>query len=203
MRNPIAPMKETSRTMNERALRVRPLAAEDEEKMRAMFSRLSEKSIYHRFHMPYPKVPEWMSSHLSKTNRPGEYSLVAIAGDEIVAHAMYVVEGVGEAEMAVVVEDRWQSRGVGKLLLFHLALVAGRRGVETFTATVLGENRRMLGLFDSVFTKVEYRIKGGAYHVRVPLSALKPVSKLEALDAPDGESRCGEAASYPGIEKVA
>lgn len=170
-----------------------------------MFDRLSEKSIYHRFHMPYPKVPEWMVAHLSKAERGDGESLVAVAEEEIVGHAMYAEEGVGEAEMAIVVEDEWQSRGAGKLLLFHIALEARRRGIETFTATVLGENRRMMGLFESVFTKVEYGIKGGAYHVRVPLCGIKPVSKLEVLDldAPDKERRCDEAASYREIEKVA
>ncbi|MGH3086946.1 MAG: GNAT family N-acetyltransferase [Rubrobacteraceae bacterium] len=197
------PMKETIRPKNDGALNIRRPSANDREKLRDMFDRLSEKSIHHRFHMPYPSVPEWMAVHLSKANRPGEGSLVAVAEGEIIAHAMYVVESLGEAEMAVMVEDRWQSRGVGKLLLFHLALEAKRRGVETFTAVVLGENRRMLGLLDTVFANVEYVAGGGAYKVRVPLSALKPVSKLEVLDAPNGESRRVEAAPHQEIEKVA
>ena len=55
-------------------------------------------------------------------------SLVAVAGGEIVGHAMYAREnGDDEAEVAVVVEDRWQSRGVGKLLLAGLARLTGRR----------------------------------------------------------------------------
>jgi GNAT superfamily N-acetyltransferase len=183
------------------SVEIRAMTAEDEEKLRVMFSRLFGKSIYHRFHMPYPEVPGWMVAHLSKAGRPGEAFLVAVAEDEIVAHAMYVEEGSGEAEMAVVVEDRWQSKGVGKLLLFRLALEARRKGIEAFTATVLGENRRMIGLFDSVFREVEYGIKGGAYHVRVPLCALKPVSKLEVLDAPDEQA--GDVASHRVMERVA
>lgn len=160
------------------------MVAEDKETLRAMFSRLSEKSICHRFHMPYPSVPEWVAAHLSKADRPGEGSLVAVVGNEIVGHAMYVREGRNEAEFAVVVEDGWQSRGVGKLFLFRLAAHARSRGIETFTATVLGENRRMMGLLEATFADVRRVAGGGAYEVRVPLSSLKPVSKLEALEAP-------------------
>lgn len=166
------------------ALKIREMKPEDGEGLRAMFGRLSEKTIYHRFHMPYPEVPAWMVAHLSNTGRYDTRSLVAVAGDEVVGHAMYVVEAGDEAEFAVVIEDGWQSRGVGKLLLFHLALEARRNGVGTFTAAVLGENRRMLGLLDAAFAEVERAAGGGVYRVRVPLSGLKPASKLDVLDVP-------------------
>ncbi len=208
MRNSIVPpIKETSHPRSGDALRVRPLAAEDGEKLRGMFSRLSEKTIYRRFLMPYPRVPDWMAAHLSKVDRPHEQSLVVVAEGEIVGHAMYVRENGDEAEFAVVVEDEWQSRGVGKLLFFRLALEARHRGVEVFTATILGENRRMLDLLDVVFSTLEYEMKGGVYHVRVPLSSLKPMSKLEVLDAPGGgsteEVRRNGIAPYREIESLA
>ena len=56
---------------------------------------------------------------------------------------MYVRFDAGDsAEFAIVVEDRCQARGIGKLLLSALAERAGREGVKTFTGAVLGENRR-------------------------------------------------------------
>ncbi len=95
------------------AVLVRPVALEDEEGLRGMLSRLSRESIYLRFHAPYPRVPEWAVVSFADANRRDGESLVAVANGEIVGHAMYVRQGADEAEFAVVVEDRWQARGVG------------------------------------------------------------------------------------------
>jgi len=97
-------------------------------------------------------------------------SLVAVVGEEIVGHAIYVRSDSGsDAEFALVVEDRWQSKGVGKMLLSELAERARHRGVETFSGEVLGENRRVLGLLDAVFVGVDQLLRDGVYHVRVRL----------------------------------
>ena len=85
---------------------------------------------------------------------------------------MYAREGEGaEAEMAIVVEDEWQSRGVGTSLLLELEERAAFRGIETFTAEVLLENRPMLGLAARLFAGTGYSIEDGAYRVRMPLRA--------------------------------
>ena len=80
-----------------------------------MFSRSTLGTIYRRFHSPFPRVPEWMLERLTNVDhRDAESLLVAVVGDEIVGHALYVLAGGGrEAEAAVVFEDGWQSRGSG------------------------------------------------------------------------------------------
>ena len=165
------------------AVLVRPVALEDEEGLRGMLSRLSRESIYLRFHAPYPRVPEWAVVSFADANRRDEGSLVAVANGEIVGHAMYVRQGADEAEFAVVVEDRWQARGVGKRLLRVLAARARDRGVETFTGNMLGENRRMLGLVRSAFGGVGYAIRDGAYQVKAPLRTPEPAAGPEASAA--------------------
>jgi hypothetical protein len=72
------------------------------------------------------------------------------------------------------VEDGWQSKGVGQLLLSESSERAKLGGVETFTGEVLGENWRVLGLLNAVFAEVGYVIRGGLYHFRVPLRTLEP-----------------------------
>ena len=91
---------------------------------------------------------------------------------------MYERENRGEAEIAVVVEDRWQAKGVGKLLLSGLAREANRRGIGTFTGLALGENRRVLDLTNAVFAEVSYAIRDGLYDIRMPLRTLKPVAVI-------------------------
>jgi GNAT superfamily N-acetyltransferase len=140
-----------------------------------MFGRLGQDTIYKRFHTPYPRVPEPMLTHLM--GQGGGRSLVAVAEGEIVGHALYAGGPGGEAEVALVVEDGWQSQGIGKLLLSGLARKAAGRGVEAFTAVALGENRRVLGLADSVFAGARHTLKGGSYEMFMPLRGLRPVPK--------------------------
>ncbi len=147
----------------------------DAERLRAMFSRVSPETIYRRFHIPYPDVPERTLALMLGVDHHDKEFLVAVAEEEIVGHAMYVRLGDGnEAEMAIIVEDGWQSMGVGKLLLSELAERAKLRGIEIFTGEVLGENRRMLGLA-AMFAETDYTIKDGLWHVRMPLRSLEPV----------------------------
>jgi GNAT superfamily N-acetyltransferase len=142
----------------------------DGERLRRMFSRTSSETIYQRFHIPYPEVPErTIALILDVEDDHDKRSLVAVADEEFVGHAMYVRLGGGtEAEMAIIVEDGWQSRGVGKLLLSELAQRARLRGIELFTGEVFGTNRRMLGLA-AMFAGTGYTVEDGLYHVRMPL----------------------------------
>jgi GNAT superfamily N-acetyltransferase len=156
---------------------IRVAAPRDAERLRQMFSRVSPESIYRRFHVPYPDVPERTLALMSGVeDQHDKESLVAVAGGEIVGHAMYARLGDGgEAEMAIIVEDAWQSKGVGKSLLSELAQRARLRGVELFTGEVLGENRRMLALA-AMFAETDYTLKDGLYHVRMPLRTLEPTA---------------------------
>jgi hypothetical protein len=90
---------------------VRPVSSEDREALGRMLSRLSARTIYERFHAPYPSVPAWALAGMVEADHDDKVALVAVVGAEILGHAMYVRLGSGEAELAVVVEDGWRSRG--------------------------------------------------------------------------------------------
>jgi GNAT superfamily N-acetyltransferase len=164
-----------------RAVSVRFASSEDREKLGRMLSRLSPRTIYERFHAPYPRVPGWALAGMLEVDHHDKESLVAVAGDEIVGHAMYVRTGNdGEVEFAVLVEDGWQARGVGRLLLTELAAVARSRGIGLFTGSVLGENRRALGALAAVYAGMRYEISEGSYQVRVPLRGLEATTERAA-----------------------
>jgi RimJ/RimL family protein N-acetyltransferase len=154
----------------ENAVLVRPASQEDEESLRRMLSRLSRESVHLRFHAPLPRAPKWAVAMFANSDRRYGESLVAVAGGEVVGHAMYVRQDGGDtAEFAIVVEDRCQARGIGKQLLCALTKSAGREGVKHFTGAVLGENRRMFGLLRSAFERVGYAMEDGAYAVNAPV----------------------------------
>ncbi len=125
---------------------VRPVSTAEREALGRILRRLSRRTIYERFHAPYPRVPAWALAGMVEVDRDRREAVVA--GEAIVGHAMYAREGAaGEAEFAVVVEDGWQSKGVGRLLLAELVAKARLRSIDLFTGTVLGENRRALDAF--------------------------------------------------------
>jgi GNAT superfamily N-acetyltransferase len=159
-----------------RVVSIRVATPRDKGKLREMFSRLSPETIYRRFHIPHREVPERTQALMLDVDHHDKDFLVAVAGEEIVGHAMYVKVGDGsEAEMAIIIQDGWQSKGVGKLLLSKLAKRARLRGIETFTGEVLGKNRPMLGLA-AMFAEADYTIKNGLCHVRMPLRTLEPTA---------------------------
>jgi GNAT superfamily N-acetyltransferase len=160
--------------MNYKQIYVRVATGHDREMLRGMFDRSSPETIYRRFHIPYRKVPEWMLSLMLGTDHLDKEVLVAVAEAKIVGHAMYVRLGDDdEAEMAITVEDRWQSIGVGKALLMELAQRARLRDIAAFTGEVLGHNRPMLGLA-AMFPGTDYSIGEGVCRVRMPLQATVP-----------------------------
>jgi GNAT superfamily N-acetyltransferase len=150
----------------------------DKERLREMFSRLSSETIYRRFHLPYSQVPERILTLMLNVDHHDNEAFLAVVGGEVVGHAMYVrLENERCAEVAFVVEDGWQSRGIGKLLLSQIAEKARARGVEYFTGGVLEGNQRVLDLLDAVFTEVRYVVSAGLYQFRVPLRTLKPTTE--------------------------
>ena len=155
---------------------IRVATSHDGEKLRGMFSRASSETIRRRFHIPYPEVPGWMMALMLDVDHHDKEALVAVAEEKVVGHAMYVrLEDGAEAEMAIIVEDGWQSKGVGKALLSELEERASLRGIETFVGEVLGENRPMLGLA-AMFAGTGSTIEDGVYHVRMPLRTPRPTT---------------------------
>ncbi|MBA2713916.1 MAG: GNAT family N-acetyltransferase [Rubrobacteraceae bacterium] len=162
--------------MNDTQVYIRVATTLDREKLRGMFSRTSSETIYRRFHIAFQKVPEWMESLMLGTDHHHKEALVAVAEEMIVGHAMYVrLDNVTEAEMAIIVEDGWQSKGVGKSLLSELEERARFRGIETFTGEVLSTNRAML-MLAAMFGGTGHTIEDGVYHVRMPLRRLEPTA---------------------------
>ena len=145
---------------------MRAMHAADELQLARMFERLSSDSLYYRFFSP---VSAAMATTLEfgRLDEAGHVARVALLGDEIVAAARYDVVSPGVAEIAFVVADEHQGRGIGTLLLEHLAVVARSQGIHHFAADTLASNAKMLGMFAAAGWDRECRIRrgGGAHAV--------------------------------------
>jgi acyl-CoA synthetase (NDP forming)/GNAT superfamily N-acetyltransferase len=128
--------------------RVRPVSPADAPALRTFLGGLSPNSRWLRFFSLGVNLDK-AAEMAAKGHRPGAYGLIVTTGAEerIVAHAVFERERPNRAEVAFAVADEMQGRGLATVLIAHLAQVASARGVTTFTATVLPENRRMISVF--------------------------------------------------------
>jgi acyl-CoA synthetase (NDP forming)/RimJ/RimL family protein N-acetyltransferase len=96
--------------------------------------------------------------------------LIALAGDpeRIVGHAEYIRERPGRAEVAFEVAGAWQGHGIATVLLAQLAELASEQGIDTFTATVLPANHRMIGVFRDSGFATEVSVACGELQVEFP-----------------------------------
>ena len=120
---------------------------EDEAAVRAFLEALSPDATRLRFFSGAPDL-QWAARHAIDVDYGDRDGLVATTGKgRVVAHAEYVRAEDGDAEVAFAVADEYQGRGLGTILLAHLAESAAEHGIERFSAEVLPENYRMLEVF--------------------------------------------------------
>ncbi|MEY2476866.1 MAG: hypothetical protein QOG87_2181 [Actinomycetota bacterium] len=150
---------------------VRPIEARDATGLEAFHSRLSPESIYRRFFSVHPALTPREVARFTTVDHHDREALVAVAGDAIVGVARYDRSSGGGAEVAVVVEDAWQRRGVATLLLGALAVRARAGGIDTFVADTLLENQRMRDVFSHMGWATKASSRQGVVRSRFRLEA--------------------------------
>jgi len=142
-------------------VRMRPIRPEDAPRLQALHGRLSRESIYQRFFGATPRLPTPWARFLAEVDYRGRLALVLERGPDADPELI----GVGRyepttephtAEVAFVIEDQWQGKGLGTVLFTALLTAARDRGIRHFRADVLADNRRMLDLITR-FTCVDSR----------------------------------------------
>lgn len=92
------------------------------------------------------------------------------SGDEvIIGSGIFVRNGADRAEVAFLVEEDYQGRGLAKLLLEHLAAIARHAGITRFEADVLPENSAMIAVFSRCGWPLERRLADGVVHLTLLL----------------------------------
>ncbi|MBO0686117.1 MAG: GNAT family N-acetyltransferase [Candidatus Dormibacteraeota bacterium] len=151
-------------------VRLRLLDSGDRERLRRLFFRLSPSTVYRRFLSPLPGPCDSVLDRLLNLDHCDREAVAAVVDDEIVAVARYARQpGQQAAELALVVADEWQGRGLGRMLLRRLARLARLRGVRVFTGTMLADNRPMLELLRALSPELRARASAGQLEVEIPL----------------------------------
>lgn len=148
----------------EAGLRLRLIRPDDEPRLVTLYGRLSRHTAYQRFFAAMQRLPPDWAHFLANVDYQTRLALVVEdpAAGELVAVARYEPSGEpGVAEVAFVVQDAWQGKGLGRLLLRELLTAAEARGIPRFRAYVLADNYRMLHLLSRDTRILQRRIESG------------------------------------------
>lgn len=153
-------------------VQLRPICPADGPGIVAMHSRFSERTRYLRYFSPYPRIPDRDLQRFVNVDHRDREAFVVLVGDRIVAVGRYERLGpqAPEAEVAFVVEDAYQGRGIGSVLLEHLADTAGRNDIANFVAEVLPANGAMLRVFSDFGYQVQRQFADGVVHLTFPIA---------------------------------
>jgi acyl-CoA synthetase (NDP forming)/RimJ/RimL family protein N-acetyltransferase len=162
---------------------IRPIGPQDASELAAFHSHLSDESVYLRFFSFHPTLSAAEVERFTNVDQDQRMALVATLRGRIVGVARYdrVPEGSDEAEAAFVIADAHQGRGLGTLLLEHLAAFARTRGVRRFVADTLPQNRPMQEVFRRAGFVEHSHFDAGVVRVRLEIQPTE--ATIEAIEA--------------------
>jgi acetyl coenzyme A synthetase (ADP forming)-like protein len=178
---------------------LRPIRNEDADALLGLYTRLSDESLYLRFFSPVQAPTARQLEALTDLDYDQRFALVAELGDDLVAVARFdrLTNGT-DAEVAFTVQDDQQGRGLGSILLEHLAAAARELGVRRFVASTLAGNVKMLRVFRDAGFEVSRHLDGGTVEVSFPIDPT-PTS----IDAQNEREHVAEARSMQRLLKPA
>jgi RimJ/RimL family protein N-acetyltransferase len=152
----------------------RPVKPADEQALSGMLYSLSPSSIRTRYMTSTMSFPHRDVQQLANVDYENNLAIVgtvpSVTGDEIVAIAQYFLDPkTRQAEVAFVVQDEWQKKGMGSLLLKYLGRIGRRRDVKEFYAKVLPNNKTMLAVFHNSGYRVSTEFDGDVYNLKFEL----------------------------------
>lgn len=150
---------------------VRPIRPQDEPRLLALLTSLSVDARVLRFFSAGVDLAA-VAANDSRVDYITSFGIVATTGADarIVGHASYSQVGGDRAEVAFTITEEYQGRGLGTILLGHLAEVAATNGISRLVAIVLPANYRMLGLFRDSGFPIEMQTDPNEIRVELPTS---------------------------------
>ncbi len=170
---------------------MRPIRPDDAAAIVALHSRFSERTRYLRYFSPYPRIPERDLHRFVNVDHRDREALVVEQGDRLIAVGRYERLGpeADEAEVAFVVEDAHQGRGIGSVLLEHLAAAAQGVGLRRFVAEVLPVNSGMLRVFAEAGYRIDREYADGVVHLSFPVAPSEATLAVQHRREQAGEAR--------------
>ncbi|MCW5893165.1 MAG: GNAT family N-acetyltransferase [bacterium] len=188
------------------AVVVRAIRPEDRAGLAEQFARLSPQSVYFRFFRVKTRLTDDELTAFTQLDFVRHVALVATLHqdgvEQLLGVARYAI--VDErltpphrAEVAFVVMDDWQGKGIGTLLLEHLVPLARAGGVTEFEANVLGDNNRMLKMFASSGFRVRRSLDAGVFQLSFPTAETPEHQRIQTERDREAAARSLDAVLHP------
>ena len=157
---------------------IRPITPSDAPAVHRFHAGQSDESIYMRFFAPLRQLSDRDVTRFTNVDYVDRVALVATVRGEIIGIGRYDRITPTSAEVAFNISDSYQGRGIGSVLLEHLAVIAWEAGVVEFTAEVLPQNRKMISVFGEAGYEVQRHIQDGIVSLRF---LIQPTERSEAV----------------------
>jgi len=156
-------------------VRFRAIKPSDEEQMRRLFYRFSDKAIYYRYFSPIKTMPHAKMQAYVNVDYRDVISVVGVVGEAgnqtLIAEARIAKYPNNPFfDIAFVVDEDYQGHGIATFLFQMLTQLAKERGAVKMTADVLSSNRAMIKVFEKGEYPLNAKLEGGAYELSIDLT---------------------------------
>ncbi|MFI6559818.1 GNAT family N-acetyltransferase [Streptomyces sp. NPDC050534] len=191
--------------------RIRPITVDDAERLVSFYEQVSDESKYYRFFAPYPRLSAKDVHRFTHHDFVDRVGLAATIGGEFIATVRYDRIGADgmaasapadEAEVAFLVQDAHQGRGVASTLLEHVAAVARERGIRRFTAEVLPANVKMIKVFTDAGYTQKRSFEDGVVHLEFDIEPTDRSLAVQRAREQRAEGRSVRRLLLPGSVAV-
>ncbi|WP_371668691.1 GNAT family N-acetyltransferase [Streptomyces sp. NBC_00289] len=191
--------------------RIRPITVDDADRLVSFYEQVSDESKYYRFFAPYPRLSAKDVHRFTHHDFVDRVGLAATIGGEFIATVRYDRIGADgmaasapadEAEVAFLVQDAHQGRGVASTLLEHVAAVARERGIRRFTAEVLPANTKMIKVFTDAGYTQKRSFEDGVVHLEFDLEPTDRSLAVQRAREQRAEARSVRRLLAPGSVAV-
>jgi len=153
----------------------RAIKPSDVEGMRRLFYRFSDEAVYYRYFSPIKTMPFIKMQEYVNVDYRNTMSIVGLIGEpgeeQIIAEGRYVrVPNTDCADLAFVVDEAYQGRGIATFLFEYLCRIAKQKGIKALRADVLATNKAMLKVFEKASYPFKAVMREGVYEITIPLS---------------------------------
>ncbi|MFQ1003797.1 GNAT family N-acetyltransferase [Modestobacter sp. SSW1-42] len=150
---------------------LRPITPEDADGIVGLMERSSDQTRYYRFFGPVRQLSAKDLHRFTHVDHVDRVAFVVLLGDHLIGVGRYDrLPGTDEAEVAFLIEDAHQRRGLGSVLLEHLAAAARERGITRFVAEVLSQNGAMVRVFRDAGYAASRSYEDGVVHLTFPIA---------------------------------
>ncbi|MFG2645579.1 GNAT family N-acetyltransferase [Streptomyces sp. NPDC048370] len=191
--------------------RIRPITADDADRLVSFYEQVSDESKYYRFFAPYPRLSAKDVHRFTHHDFVDRVGLAAAVGDDFIATVRYdriddrgmpAPAPADEAEVAFLVQDAHQGRGVASALLEHIAAVARERDIRRFAAEVLPANTKMIKVFTDAGYTQKRSFEDGSVRLHLDLEPTDRSLAVQRAREQRAEARSVQRLLTPGSVAV-